>query len=274
MYVPPYPFISLGITFQVDRLCEALTHNNVAGKSSDLFFGFRCLAVDTIMAFCFAKSVDALGEADFKAPIVEAMHDASDCLLLFKHFPWLQTIMFLLPRPLTIMIIPQTSGITRVMKVLSPQVTQLIANPSVVKEFPHPVIFQKLLATEANTREKVLDEKKMLHEAQSLLFGGSDTVSNQMMLGVWHLLENPDNIQRLKEELYAAWPVLEKTPSLEELEKLPFLVISRSQLLDIFLIITDSSGERISSHRSRRHSWRVISRYSNTRIDNKWISNS
>ena len=188
------------------------------------------------MSFCFAKSVDALGEPDFKAPIVEAMYDASDCLLLFKHFPLLQSTIFRLPRSLTVMIVPQTSGITRVMKVLSRQVTQLIADNSGVCEFPHPVVFQKLLDRGANAKEKALNKRTMLHEAQSLLFGGSDTVSNQMMLGVWHLLENPDYVRKLKEELYAAWPVLEDLPSFEELEKLPFLVISRSQFLDILLI--------------------------------------
>ncbi|KIN07937.1 hypothetical protein OIDMADRAFT_99899 [Oidiodendron maius Zn] len=211
------------IQTNVDRLCEAVTHNNAAGKSSDLFYGFRCFAVDTIMSFCFAKSVDALGEADFKAPIVEAMYDASDCLLLFKHFPLLQSTIFRLPRSLTVMIVPQTSGITRVMKVLSRQVTQLIADNSGVREFPHPVVFQKLLDRGANAKGKALNERRMLHEAQSLLFGASDTVSNQMMLGVWHLLENPDYVRKLKEELYAAWPVLEDSPSFEELEKLPFL---------------------------------------------------
>jgi hypothetical protein len=186
------------------------------------------------MTFCFAKSVDALGEPDFKAPIVEAMIEASECLLLFKHFPWLQTIMYLLPRSLTVMLVPQTSGITRVMKVLSPQVTQLMANPSAMKEFAHPVIFHKLLDVQANTRQKALNERNMLHEAQSLLFGGSDTVSNQMMLGVWHLLENPDDVRKLKDELLAAWPVLENTPTLEELEKLPFLVISHSKWLNSY----------------------------------------
>lgn len=178
------------------------------------------------MSFCFAKSVDALGEPDFKAPIVEAMKDASDCLLLFKHFPWLQTLMMLLPVPLTVKIMPQTSGIVKVKEVLSPLVKQLMKNPCSLKESLYPVVFDKLLNTNTTGSENAPNQRSLLQEAQSLLFGGSDTVSNQMMLGVWHLLDSPENVRKLKNELIEAWPVLENTPSFEDLEKLPFLVIT------------------------------------------------
>lgn len=182
------------------------------------------------MSFCFANSVDALGEPDFKAPIVEAMQEASNCLLLFKHFPLLQSVVQLLPQALTVMIIPQTAGIFKVTKVLSAQVKQLVADPSSLKQFSHPTIFQKLLDTEASNKRKALKERNLLQEAQSLLFGGSDTVSNQIMLGTWHLLESLNNTRRLKNELFEAWPVLENIPSFEELEKLPFLVSSCTPL--------------------------------------------
>jgi cytochrome P450 len=177
--------------------------------------------------------VDALGEPEFKAPIVEAMEVSSDCLVLFKHFPWLQTILFRLPQSLTLIIAPQISGIFRVTKILSMQVKQVVANPSSLKDLSHPVIFHQLLSAEANKGQKVPNEKSLLQEAQSLLFGGSDTVSNQMMLGTWHLLESPSLVHRLKKELLEAWPILETAPSFEALEKLPFLVIYYPQHLDI-----------------------------------------
>jgi hypothetical protein len=180
------------------------------------------------MSFYFAKSVDALGEPDFKASIVEAMEESADCLLLFKHFPWLQSVVSLLPTSLAVVIIPQTSGIGRVVHILSTRVKQLMANPSSLEECSHPVIFKNLLQTEANSKEVALNERSLLQESQSLLFGGSETVSNQIMLGTWHLLESPDNVRRLKSELLKAWPALDNTPSLEDLERLPFLVISRS----------------------------------------------
>jgi len=43
------------------------------------------------------------------------------------------------------------------------------------------------------------------------------------MTGAYHLLRNPDMKQKLVEELFAAWPVLDQPPNHAELEKLPFL---------------------------------------------------
>lgn len=71
---------------QVDHLCEVLASNNAKGKSSDLFFGLRCFTMDTITSFCSAKSVDALGESDFKAPAIEAMEANLSTFIIFKHF--------------------------------------------------------------------------------------------------------------------------------------------------------------------------------------------
>lgn len=184
------------------------------------------------MSFCFANSVDALGEPDFKAPIVEAMQDASDCFLLFKHFPLLQSVVSLLPGSLAAMILPQSLGIARIKRILSKQIKHLVADPSNLKTFSHPIIFQKLLDPEASNKSKArkaLNERNFLQEAQSLLFNGCDPVSNQIMLGTWSLLENPGNARKLKNELLEAWPALDKIPTFEELEKLPYLVISCAQ---------------------------------------------
>lgn len=177
------------------------------------------------MSFYFAKSADNLGEPDFKAPIVEAIETSSDRLLLFKHFPLLRTILPIIPASITA-IVPQTAGISKVLKNLSTQVEQLTANPSSLQECPHPVIFEKLLMTGGDKTEKALNQQSLLHESQSLLFGGTEAVSNQMMLGIWHLLENSTNVRRLKDELFLAWPKLESVPRFEDLEKLPFLVIA------------------------------------------------
>ena len=43
------------------------------------------------------------------------------------------------------------------------------------------------------------------------------------MTGVHYLLHSPEVKQRLVDEVRAAWPILDRAPSYEELEKLPFL---------------------------------------------------
>lgn len=198
-----------------------------------MFFGLRCFAVDTTTSVCFARSVDALGEPEFKAPIVEAMEEAPAHLVLFKHFPWLQSIFIRMPRWLTVMVAPQTSGIARVMDILRTQIKDAMANPYSLKDSSRHIVYHALLSVEANEGAKSADEKSLLQEAQSLLLCGSDAVSNQIMLGTWHLLESPALVRRLNKELLKVWPVLDIVPSFAELEKLPLLVIPSLCSLDI-----------------------------------------
>lgn len=56
------------------------------------------------------------------------------------------------------------------------------------------------------------------------MFGGADTVGNTLMVGTFHLLKQPEKLQKLKEELLTAWPTLNgQEPELRHLDKLPYL---------------------------------------------------
>jgi cytochrome P450 len=77
---------------------------------------------------------------------------------------------------------------------------------------------------EAYRNKTVPSAGSLYEEAQALLFAGTDTVGNAMMVGTHHLLKHPETMQKLKAELQAAWPSLENDgPRLRELENLPYL---------------------------------------------------
>lgn len=77
---------------------------------------------------------------------------------------------------------------------------------------------------EAYRNKTVPSAGSLYEEAQALMFGGADTVGNTLMVGTHHLLQKPATLQKLKEELWAAWPSLEgHEPTLRELENLPYL---------------------------------------------------
>ncbi|OBT92925.1 hypothetical protein VE01_08929 [Pseudogymnoascus verrucosus] len=207
----------------VDRLCKILAINNAAGKSSDLFFGLRCFTMDTITYFCFAKSVDALAEPDFKAPIIEAMEASLPAFVVFKHFSLIRKAVFGMPPWLSVLTSPQTAGLIHLQQLLGAQVNEVVKNPEALKDSPHRIIYHELLSTKASKGEPLPSAGSLYEEAQALMFGGADTTGNALMLGTFHLLGSPGYVDRLKEELYSAWPVLDEPPKLEELEKLPFL---------------------------------------------------
>ena len=175
------------------------------------------------MSFCFAKSFDALGEPDFKSPIVEAIEANLPASVLFKHFSLFRKAAFALPG-LTALISPQLAGLTRLKKLLVTQVWEVTANPYSVLEAPHKTIYNELLSPAATEGKKV-NTMSLYEEAQALVFGGTDTIANALLLGIFNLLEQPALVSKLRKELLEVWPVLEDAqPKVEELERLPFLV--------------------------------------------------
>jgi cytochrome P450 len=87
----------------------------------------------------------------------------------------------------------------------------------------HRTIYRELLDPQAVKGNTVPSSKQLLNEAEVLFSAGSHTVGTVLMTGVHHLLHNPEIKKRLVEEVRGAWPSLDKPPSYEELEKLPFL---------------------------------------------------
>ena len=106
---------------------------------------------------------------------------------------------------------------------LKNQIDAILRNPQVMDDAPHRTIYRELLNPEAIKGHSVPSAKKLHHEAQVLFSAGSHTVGTALMTCVYHLLRNPEMKQRLVDEIRSAWPVLDKPPSYEELEKLPFL---------------------------------------------------
>ena len=57
-----------------------------------------------------------------------------------------------------------------------------------------------------------------------MMIAGSDTVGNASAVGTFHVLQNPEVLKTLSNELKEAWPEKEAHVGFEILEKLPYLV--------------------------------------------------
>jgi cytochrome P450 len=97
-------------------------------------------------------------------------------------------------------------------------------NPELLDGAPHRVIYSELLNPEANKGLPPPTELQLCHEARVMFAAGSHTIGTTLMTGAYYLLRSPEAEQRLVDEVRTAWPVLDESPSHEELEKLPFLV--------------------------------------------------
>lgn len=100
------PFLSLKfvltLNVQLDILCDAISRQYEAGKSSDFYHAFKCFSIDTITSVCFAKPVNATDAPDFKAPIVMAMDESLNTLQVFVFFKLARTLAAYMPPSLLV----------------------------------------------------------------------------------------------------------------------------------------------------------------------------
>ena len=216
---------------QIDHLVHALATQNARGESSDLLFAFRCFAMDMVTTFCFARSVKAMDAPNFHAPIVEAMDASNPTFVLLKHFAPFRKLLFSLPPWLAIKASPETAGLTNLQVILGKQVNEVVTNPESLEKTSHPTVYHQLLDKEAQKGQPVPDATSLYEEAQALMFGGGDSVANTLMVAFFHVMNQPELYKRLKEEIYLAWPSIDKHPTAEALERLPVLAATIKESL-------------------------------------------
>ena len=187
--------------------------------------------MDMVTTFCFARSVDAIDAPNFRAPIVEAMHASNPTFVLLKHLPWFRKTLFSLPPWLAIKASPETAGLTNLQVMLGEQVNEVLSNPDSLKQAPHPIIYHRLLDKEAYKGQPVPDATSLYEEAQAMMFAGGDSVANSLMFGFFHVLDKPELYQRLKTEVYQAWPNIDSHPTYETLQNLPVLTATIKETL-------------------------------------------
>ena len=73
------------------------TASDAAGRSSNLYLGFRCFATDVLTLFCYNKSLEATKAPDFHAPIVVALESMLPILSLCKYSSFLVTLLHYFP---------------------------------------------------------------------------------------------------------------------------------------------------------------------------------
>ena len=217
----------------IEILVAKLVEQNARGRSVDMLFALRAFTMDMVTTFCFARTVNALEAVGFRAPIVEAMSVSTPTFVMLKHFPLFRKILFSLPPWLAIKASPETAGLTNLQVMLGAQVKEVVDNPKTLENAPHPIIYHTLLDKDAHKGQGVPSAKSLYQEAQALMFGGGDSVANTLMVGIFHVLEQPETYKRLKEEIRQAWPVLEDHPSFQTLEALPLLTATIKESLRV-----------------------------------------
>ncbi|KAI0258151.1 cytochrome P450 [Gloeopeniophorella convolvens] len=209
---------------RVNVLCEALAKQFATGKSSDFLHGYQCFAVDVVMFFCYAKTLDATRAPNFEADVVLASEAVLPILTIGKYSGLFVRLVRHIPASFAIRFgSPLIRSLFLLRKMLTDQIDEILRNPSELEHASHQIIYHALLDPAAHKGRPLPSRQSLWHEAGALLGAGSDTTAVAATTTSYYILHNPAVQARLVQELRAAWPVLEEVPRFEVLEKLPLL---------------------------------------------------
>lgn len=201
---------------------------------------FRSTTLDIITSYCFAKSFDALDAPNFQHYILVGMDASTSITWISKHFPVVRYVLPRIPEWLILKLNPHVRALVDQRKQLGSQIDKILENPYVLDNAEHQTVYhayfgdRKALMAEKITFPPVTKEW-LLDEGLNLRFAGSDTVGNTCALGTRCILANKDILERLVAELNEAWPDKDRHMGMEALEKLPYLVSSRSSNIHSFV---------------------------------------
>ncbi|KAF9019731.1 cytochrome P450 [Hymenopellis radicata] len=205
---------------KVDLFAEEIRKYKTAPVS--LFHGFRSLAMDIVTAYSYAHSFGGLTTPGFNHPILRAVEGAIPLMTATKFFPILHALHHI-PDWLGVALNPEMGGVAQLRAFLAAQVDAILRDPDHLQSVEHETIYHHLITPDLVKKGEVPSKKALIEEAMVLLIAGTDTSSNAMSMGFFHLMANESIKKKLQAELREAWPEMDTPFSYEMAERLPYL---------------------------------------------------
>lgn len=87
---------------------------------------------------------------------------------------------------------------------------------------PDAPLFKAICESSLPPAEK--EARRIAHEAVVVIAAGSETTSRVLSITMYHLLANPDILERLQKEIMTVMPDAAVIPSAKAIEELPYMV--------------------------------------------------
>ncbi|KAK3337802.1 cytochrome P450 [Cercophora scortea] len=187
------------------HLASSIAKMDSAKASIDLLYAFRSFTLDTIMSFTFGNCVDALDAPAFSDPLILAMDATLPILPFLKKFPTIRRMAYAIPASLVMNLLPNSEKLAPrlylVRDIVHRELQTVLHNPEKLDDAPHQTIFHRMLDAKAH-KSKVVPNLSELHdEGFTLIFAGANTVADTMLMGHYNMLQHPQLLAQLKQEL-------------------------------------------------------------------------
>ncbi|EON70045.1 hypothetical protein W97_09313 [Coniosporium apollinis CBS 100218] len=247
------------ISSMVEKLCIRIEEFRQSGQPIPMRLAYMCLTTDVITKYSMARSWDHLESPDFSPIWCETIKATAGAGVFMKHFPWLFPVVRALPDRLVAALNPGMLLLLDFQRSIERQIKEIMDRKGDDEQLylvdGQPTIFHELLNSDLPLWEKSLE--RLWQEGQVVVGAGADTTANALTVTTFHLLDNPDKLQRLKSELEMLMPDLCSPVKLRELEQLPYMSAVLSEGLRLSYGVSSRLQRIAPAEELKFHDWTI-----------------
>ena len=208
---------------KVDELIERFAIAHRTAEVVPLLHATGALTMDIISVYAYGKDVRKLQQADWAGKELEAYSKLSQLGPFGRHFPWVsKMVLVTLPMSVVEKISPAAALIPRNRAFFRGLIQDALVAEGSTEKAPHRTIFQDIVQSNLPPSEKA--PARLSAEANLLQIAGTETTARTLAVLIFHLIDSPAVLDRLRQELKPYTPVLGPTMHLAELEAIPYFV--------------------------------------------------
>lgn len=219
------------IVDKIEKLCTLFRTHQGSTEPLNLRVAYSALTLDIISDYCFGASWNCLENDALANEWHHTLFDIFEKANLIMHFPWLLKAINLLPDSIAGPVINhhrvryiRFDAVTWLMFIQNTRkyVGKILRHEDNPQTTRQNTIFHELRDSGLPPEEKSL--MRLSDEGNILIGAGSETTGSTLAVISFHIINNPEVLQKLRTELHAVIPNVDSKVTWQQLEQLPYLV--------------------------------------------------
>ncbi|KAK4862903.1 hypothetical protein LT330_003036 [Penicillium expansum] len=210
----------------IDKLRKGMRVWKERDTPLNIYHAFNAYTTDVVVEYSMGESFHYLDDPDFTPQWSKTIEAIVQVGVQFKQFRWVFSLFELLPRWLVMAINPHIGPVID-QKMESLRLAKAIIDSQSADgnsaddkvSVPQGTLFHALLDSKLPPEEKA--PGRLSQEVFTVISAGGETTAKNLTTLTFHLLNNPDKLQRLRDELNRLDP--DGTATLVEYETMPYL---------------------------------------------------
>ena len=217
------------IWVHVEKICTRFEEFKASGAPLPIGSAFGCLTADVIIEYSMGLKQNALDDPNFAPLFTQAVKKFASLGVVAKHIPWMHKVIRALPEHWIANLSPEHGAMLAFRRMNNQRVKEVFERNEKAEKFStgtqgykdtQQTIFDDLFYSDLPPEEKSLE--RLSQESQIIVGAGLDTTAHAMYTTLFHLLDNPSKLHRLRRELEDAIPDPYAHTPLVRLENLPY----------------------------------------------------